>query len=466
MRIRLWHILILAGVILLGLGWGRALFQGVSILGLKDSKLEFSPDKMILDNNGDIIIYGRTGLIPGRFYVDPVEGIGLRKMTDKGDILWTRHYGGIKHVDEIYIDNKNNIIIRAEIWVDPGDETQLLIIRSDGELLFTYSGVEKVTIDHEDSIWLVEYNDESSKSMLVKLEEVSANYYERIPVMDLTVSGYFYLDTTYCTGCGLYFDDSNNLIGIGSIGNETSGGNDLFLFKVDEEENVIFQTYLGSEHHDWLESVAFDQSGNTILLTTQCEVTGYFPCAAETEKRSVVSLNNIGQINWQYDLLTDLEQGGYIPNYSELTYQHSIPYDITPRVMTNENDIILVNRLDLVNVYNDTDSTLTSLLKLSSDGIILWNHTFASTSDNTNTQLLSDGQGNYYILRENIGWLYQDTIPAQPPRDQVLKIDNDGKILWVYNQTKHTGGKMLLDNQQNIILVQERSTNPNDPDAD
>ena len=252
--------------------------------------------------------------------------------------------------------------------------------------------------------------------------------------------------------CGVVLDSSGNIYvagaSYGSWGTPQhvySGSSDAFVAKLDNNGNLLWNTFLGSSSSDGCSSIALDSSGNIYVAGTSYATWGT-PVRAYSGNADVfiAKLNNSdGDLIWNAFL------GG-----SNIDYNHGIALDSSGNIYVAGTSYATWGTP--VRAYSGGYNTFVA--KLDSSSNLIWNTFLGGSSSDACCGIVLDSSGNIYVTGYSYGSWGTPQRPYTADRDVfVAKLNNsDGDLIW---NTFLGGGSadnccgIVLDSSGNIYVA-------------
>ena len=241
--------------------------------------------------------------------------------------------------------------------------------------------------------------------------------------------------------------DGNFLLG-GSLDVTASGGQgnsktskrhaggDYWLLKIDTKGNKLWSRYYGGQFTDTLLDISETENGNYIL-------TGYSD-SSDTDISNnlgeydfwIVKVNNTGDLIWERNF-----GGSQIDEAFSITKTTDNHFLIAGNTRSADKDVTLNN-----------GSSDIWVIKISSDGTLIWERNFGGTSFDNANKIISAERGGFYV----VGSSRSSDIDAASNFGNkdvwILKIDATGNLQW----QKNIGGNNL-DEASSVIELQNGS---------
>ncbi|MEM2047926.1 MAG: hypothetical protein QXZ06_08590, partial [Candidatus Jordarchaeales archaeon] len=244
------------------------------------------------DEEGNIIVAGSTGSF-GAGGLD----FWVLKLDKDGDIVWQKAYGGEEDEDarKVAVDDEGNIVIvglerfpfskKSDVWV--------LKLDKDGDIVWQKACRGKgnneancLAIDGEGNIVVAgsteTFGAGKSDVWVLKLDENGNIVWQKA-----------YGGKNNDEAHGVAVDEDRNIIVAGSTGSFGAGGLDFWVLKLDENGNIVWQKAYGGKNNDEAYSVAVDEDRN-IVVAGSTETFG-----AGKSDVWVLKLNEYGDALWQ-----------------------------------------------------------------------------------------------------------------------------------------------------------------------
>ena len=241
--------------------------------------------------------------------------------------------------------------------------------------------------------------------------------------------------------------DGNFLLG-GSLDVTASGGQgnsktskrhaggDYWLLKIDTKGKKLWSRYYGGQFTDTLLDISETENGNYIL-------TGYSD-SSDTDISNnlgeydfwIVKVNNTGDLIWERNF-----GGSQIDEAFSITKTTDNHFLIAGNTRSADKDVTLNN-----------GSSDIWVIKISSDGTLIWERNFGGTSFDNANKIISAERGGFYV----VGSSRSSDIDAASNFGNkdvwILKIDATGNLQW----QKNIGGNNL-DEASSVIELQNGS---------
>lgn len=216
-----------------------------------------------------------------------------------------------------------------------------------------------------------------------------------------------------------------------------TGGNDIWVFELDSEGNIIWQNTIGGDDTDRARSIFKTADGGYLIGgDSRSNSSG-----DKTENSRggydfwVVKIDDVGLVEWDKTLGGD-------------------DHDVLTSVIQNGNGEFLVTGLSSSDTSGDkTEDSVGGLdiwvLKLSNTGAIIWQNTIGGTDLDTPAQIIEAIDGGYVIVASSDSNASGDkTDDSEGERDLwVIKIDEVGALGW-----QNTLGGSDLDSARGITI--------------
>ena len=226
----------------------------------------------------------------------------------------------------------------------------------------------------------------------------------------------------------------------GGQGNSKSSkrhaGGDYWLLKIDTKGNKLWSRYYGGQFTDTLLDISETENGNYIL-------TGYSD-SSDTDISNnlgeydfwIVKVNNTGDLIWERNF-----GGSQIDEAFSITKTTDNHFLIAGNTRSADKDVTLNN-----------GSSDIWVIKISSDGTLIWERNFGGTSFDNANKIISAERGGFYV----VGSSRSSDIDAASNFGNkdvwILKIDATGNLQW----QKNIGGNNL-DEASSVIELQNGS---------
>lgn len=241
--------------------------------------------------------------------------------------------------------------------------------------------------------------------------------------------------------------DGNFLLG-GSLDVTASGGQgnsktskrhaggDYWLLKIDTKGNKLWSRYYGGQFTDTLLDISETENGNYIL-------TGYSD-SSDTDISNnlgeydfwIVKVNNTGDLIWERNF-----GGSQIDEAFSITKTTDNHFLIAGNTRSADKDVTLNN-----------GSSDIWVIKISSDGTLIWERNFGGTSFDNANKIISAERGGFYVVGSSRSSDIDATSNFGNKDVWILKIDATGNLQW----QKNIGGNNL-DEASSVIELQNGS---------
>ncbi|MEM1513058.1 MAG: hypothetical protein QXN15_10930 [Candidatus Jordarchaeales archaeon] len=274
------------------IGGGGIVNKWVKIYGgRRNAPVDFA-GSVAFDEEGNIIVAGSTGSF-GAGGLD----FWVLKLDKDGDIVWQKAYGGEEDEDarKVAVDDEGNIVIvglerfpfskKSDVWV--------LKLDKDGDIVWQKACRGKgnneancLAIDGEGNI------------VVAGSTETFGAGKRDVWVLKLDKDGDIVWQKAYGgknndEAHSVAIDEDRNIIVAGSTGSFGAGGLDFWVLKLDENGNIVWQKAYGGKKNDEAHSVAIDEDRN-IVVAGSTETFG-----AGKSDVWVLKLNEYGDALWQ-----------------------------------------------------------------------------------------------------------------------------------------------------------------------
>jgi hypothetical protein len=256
--------------------------------------------------------------------------------------------------------------------------------------------------------------------------------------------------TTGDNGYGIVQDSSGNttITGLstatwGTPINAHSGGNDMFVAKLDSSGNLLWNTFLGSAVSDYGKNIVLDISGN-IYVIGKSDAGWGIPVNAHSGGSDVlvVCLNGSGSLLWNTFL-----------GSSDSDYGSGIALGSTGNVYVTGDCYATWG--SPVNGFSGTNDTFVASLDCS--GNMLWNTFLGSSSHDSGNDLTLDSSDNIYVTGKcGASWGSPVNTYSGSTDVFVAALNSSGTLLWntfLGSAANDIGSDVTLDGSGNIHLV-------------
>lgn len=270
---------------------------------------------------------------------------------------------------------------------------------------------------------------------------------------------------------GISIDASRNIYLNGYFSNTTdfdpntgitslvsSGGNDAFISKLDENGNLIWAKSIGGTSDELGQSIAVDASGNIIATGTYSGTADFDPNTGINNLTPVgasdvfvMKLDAVGNFMWAKSI------GG-----ASKEFPGSMTIDASGNIYTTGQYESTVDFDPSATVFNLTSNGVEDIfiLKLDGNGNFIWAKSMGGTSSDIAYGIKIDALGKIYTTGYYSGTVDFDPntgttnlISAGSDDVFVLKLDNNGSFLWaksVGGSGLEYGKTLALDNIGNV----------------
>ena len=198
----------------------------------------------------------------------------------------------------------------------------------------------------------------------------------------------------------------------GALFTETNQGDfDTFIVKYDKDGNKLWHKWLGSNQHDFADTLATDTDGNVYL--------------AGFTKGALFDETNQGD----YDtFIVKYDKDG---NKLWHKWLGSNKYDATQALATDKDGNVYLSGFTKGAFFAETNqgNNDTFIVKYDKDGNEIWHKWLGSNKHDATRALATDKDGNVYLIGRTTGALFTET--NQGDFDTfIVKYDKDGNKLW------------------------------------
>jgi hypothetical protein len=365
--------------------------------------------------------------------------IFLRKLDSSGNFVWAKQIGGIldDYSQSISLDESGNILLvgtfNGTVDFDPNED--IYNLNSVG-----YSDIFILKLDAEGNfIWA---------------KSIGENSYKQVNSIELDNLGNIFVTGSFSDT--LDFDPSENLFELIS-----SGGNDVFILKLNCDGNFLWAEKMGGVNGDYIYSIAIDINNNiytTGSFTGTADFNpkfGVYNLTAFSQGDIFISkLDNNGNFIWAKTI------GGLSNDYFS-----SMKVDITGNVYLTgslSNTIDFDPGLGGFNLTSNGEKDI-FILKINTNGDFEWVKKIGGNSPDRSNSIGLDFFGNIYITG-----VFRSIVDFDPGPDMynltasggdffISKFDSNGNFMWVIPFGTESGGgdgkSITIDLLNNIYLI-------------
>lgn len=373
-------------------------------------------------SDGGFVAAGFTdsddGDVTGNDFLFPFGQVWIVKTDESGNILWNKVLGSTLGLEEI----------RQIIETSDGDYIAVGVASSCG-----FEGDDVSECFGENDVWI---NKLDSSGNLLWEKSFGGSETELAESVVETADGDLVV-------VGFSFSQDNHLT-------DNKGEADLWVFKIDESGEMIWQKNYGGSAMDWAESVVQDEEGNLIIA-------GY------TSSND----GDVAENNGNYDFwVIKLDSSGNL--LWEKTYGDEIDNLATYVITTQDNNYIVAG-------YKTDESYVSSqwIIKIEpSAGELLWEKTFEGTGlaysviQDSNSDLIVAGatysnEGDFWVVKlreENMGIEETETssfvvYPNPFSGELNIQLSENVKGNYTFNVTDLSGKTIYTQNQDKKSFV-------------
>jgi len=224
-------------------------------------------------------------------------------------------------------------------------------------------------------------------------------------------------------GRSIAVDGSGNVYLNGYQYSDDYSINDYVVIKIDSDGNILWQKKIGGINSDIGYAVAVDGSGNVY-------VTGYqgSDVYGGTYDYGVIKLDTNGNIIWQKKI------GGTGDDYGR-------------GIAVDGSGNVYINGSQSSDDYGSNDY---GVIKLDTNGNIIWQKKIGGTGDDYGWAIAVDGVGNVYLNGYQASDVYGGTYDYG-----VIKLDSSGNLLWqkkIGGSSNDYGKAIAVDGSGNVYL--------------
>ena len=309
---------------------------------------------------------------------------------------------------------------------------------------------------------------------------------------------------------GIAADDAGDIYIVGESAiswgtpiNGHSGGNELFVAKLDSDGALLWNTFLGSSDNDYGEGIVVDAAGSIYVVGTSFATWGspINPFAGGVREAFVAKLNSSGALQWNTfmgsstnhdfgkDIAADAAGNLYVTGYSSAPWGTPInggdiftgafvaKLNSTGNLQWNtflgspagadddwgEGIVVATDGSIYVSGFSDAswgtpinahmgDSDI-FVAKLNSGGTLQWNTFMGSSTYDDFVGISTDGNGEVYVSGES-GATWGTPVNAfdAAPDVFVAKLNGSGALQWNTFMPPKTGGGIAVDATGNIYV--------------
>jgi len=223
-------------------------------------------------------------------------------------------------------------------------------------------------------------------------------------------------------GYAIAVDGSGNVYLNGAQASDVYGGSfDYGVIKLDTNGNILWQKKIGGSGGDYGRAIAVDVSGNVYLNGYQASD------SYGGNDYGVIKLDTNGNLLWQKKI------GG-------------INADIGYAIAVDGSGNVYLNGQQASDSYGGNDY---GVIKLDTNGNILWQKKIGGSSTDSGRAIAVDGSGNVYLN----GYQASDSYGGNDYG--VIKLDSDGNLLWqkkIGGSSNNYGYAIAVDGSGNVYL--------------
>jgi hypothetical protein len=189
------------------------------------------------------------------------------------------------------------------------------------------------------------------------------------------------------------------------------------ILKINLDGDLLWSNCYGGNNYSKPQSIINSSEGGFIVVGESYANDGDITGAHGSADFWVVKISNIGELEWQIAI-----GGSNFDSAKEIIQNNDGDYLIVGTSMSIDADI---------NDHHATEATTDLLLaKISSSGELLWTKSYGGNYDDSGESITEDGLGNFILAG------YSESSSEDVPENKgstdfwVLKIDSDGAIIW------------------------------------
>ncbi len=241
---------------------------------------------------------------------------------------------------------------------------------------------------------------------------------------------------------------SNN----GDFNGMNKGSGDIFVMKLNSFGEVEWEITLGGELYEQGYSITTTNDGGYIISGFTYSNNGDFSGMNNGfHDIFVIKLNTTGKVQWKKTF------GGNLPDGSKsLVTTKDNGYILTGFSYSNNNDFNGMNK----------GSSDVFVIKLNFDGDLIWKKTFGGSEDDSGNSIITTNDGGFVIT----GNTYSNNLNFNLKKNDssdifVMKIDSDGDILWnkiLGGSGNELGNSITSTSDDGYVLTGTTSSNDGD----
>lgn len=401
-----------------------------------------------------------TGLSNGHLYYFKVVTIDKNGNKSKGiikkiylNLLWEKTYGGsnsecgnsiLKTPDENFIivgytsSSDRNLFSTKEDYFTINMDAWILKVSQNGELIWdkTFGGS-----DNDELIKIIKTDDgnfiAAGKTYSTDGDIESNNGQYDIWIIKIDNFGNLLWEKTFG---GSYYDKvssiiktyDNNYIILGltesSDGDisQNNGEYDIWLIKINDEGNLLWEKTFGGSSSEKAFDVIEDSDKNLIIVGYTESEDGIISYNHGEKDLWVIKTDENGNLIWEKTFGgSDWESGNKIIQTDDGNYL------ISGYTNSSDGDVSFLHSSTYYSsTYGDAFSADIWVIKIDTNGNLLWEKTYGGSSWDETTDLIKTSEGNIYIV--GTSWSYDGDIPYSHGviDSWVFSIDPEGTILW------------------------------------
>jgi hypothetical protein len=426
--------------------------------------LGFLPTKAYLaslDHALSVEFLGTPGIMPESTGTEPITGT-LNKAPTLRKVLYQNLWEGISLTYESTQDG----ITESTYHIAPGADVAQIRLRynvpvsaqKDGSLKFAF---ERGYLTESKPIAWQEINGKRTPvtvAFKVSRDEVGfsvGDYNPREPlIIDPTYAWHtFYGSSNEDRGWGIAVDTSGNVYVTGYSGaswgtpiHAHSGGNDLFVLKLNSSGAYQWHTFYGSSNEDRGWGIAVDTSGN-VYVTGVSRASWGSPIHAHSggsDDIFVLKLNSSGAYQWH----TFYGSSGF-------DYGCGITVDTSGNVYVT--GIIQASWGTPIHAHSGSNDLF--VLKLNSSGAYQWHTFYGSSNYDRGWGIAVDTSGNVYVTGNSYTY-WGSPLHAHSGSNQsdlfVLKLNSSGAYQWhtfYGSSNEDQGWGIAVDTSENVYVT-------------
>ncbi len=417
------------------LDWA-AHFGGAQTQGVRNLAIDTSNNIYIVGNFNGTTTFGTSTMSSSG-----LSDIYVAKYDNGGSFQWVKQIGGTTDDSgtSIVVDSAGNLIITGTftgtVDFDPGTNSTTMNASTGGNMF-----VLKLSGDGN-FIWAKQMGGTSNAEILAVTIDGSDNVY---------TTGYFWNTADFDPGASQFLMSS-------------AVSNDVFISKLDSDGNFAWARQFAGFNEGYGNGIAIDSSGNVLVSGFFSGDTDFDPGTGVYTMTSTGSTATfdafIAKLNASTDLVWAKKMGG-----SDYDYARSLVLDSQGNIFTTVDfyDTMQVTTVNGTETFNSAGAYDILVIKLASNGDIMWTHQIGGNQDEVSASLSVDSNNNLFLVGRFWGTTNLDlsntvNLTSQGSSDIFMsKFEASGNLEWA----KRFGGSgadapsaMTLDAAGDILSV-------------